>query len=280
MMTVSIRTVLVSALLAGALGCVSAGTHDQALAERDGLAQRADALSTDKTELEGRVAELDTQLASLSSANAMLSSKVAAGSKKMFDLSGTYDALVANLESELASGQVEIQQMRDGLRVNVADDVLFASGSARVDTGGIEVLKRVAAQLVATRNPIRVEGHTDDVPIAGSLTSRYPTNWELAGARAASVVRLLADEGIKPTRLRAVSSGEFSPRKPNDSEQSRAKNRRIEIRLLPMADTEGAVASKQPTSARKPEARASSEGAAAPAGNSRTGRRLGLAWRV
>jgi chemotaxis protein MotB len=240
------RATLFVMLLSGALGCVSAGTHEAMMAERDGSTRRADELAADKAGLERRVAELDVELSLLESQNTELASEVDETSEKVSNLSGTYDALVANLESELASGKVEIQQMRDGLKVNVADDVLFFSGSAEVDAGGQEVLQKVAQQLIDIPNPIRVEGHTDDVPISGALSSRYPTNWELAGARAASVVRLLADEGIESARLRAVSSGEFSPRVANDSEEGRAKNRRIEIRLLPLVDAADSVAIEEP----------------------------------
>jgi chemotaxis protein MotB len=245
-MLVSTRTVLLTTMLAATVGCVSSGTHDAMVAERDGLVQHAEGLSGDKAQLEGRIAELDAKLASLESQKTEMASKIDRGSEKMADLSGTYEALVANLESELASGQVEVLQMRDGLHVNVADDVLFASGSALVDPKGQEVLAKVAAQLVATPNPIRVEGHTDDVPISGALSSRYPTNWELAGARAASVVRMLAEEGIDAPRLRAVSSGEFSPRAANDSDEGRALNRRIEIRLLPVVEHADGIASQEP----------------------------------
>jgi chemotaxis protein MotB len=267
MMFISTRTVLLGVLLSGALGCVSTGTHEAMVAERDSVTLRADELSADKASLEGRVSDLDAELAALASANATLSSQVNEGAKKVSNLSGTYDALVANLESELASGKVEIQQMRDGLRVNVADDVLFSSGSAQIDAQGSEVLQKVAAQLLGTPNPIRVEGHTDDVPISGALAAHYPTNWELAGARAASVVRLLADGGIEASRMRAVSSGEFSPRASNDSDEGRAQNRRIEIRLLPVVDGKDAIASEEPSfSDEDPErAASSSEGASAPA---------------
>ncbi len=237
-MNVLTRTVALTALLASTLGCVSAGTHEAMRVERDGLAQQTDGLTAEKARLEEQLAERDAELASLASANSMLSAQVEEGDKKVTDLSGTYDALVANLQSELASGQIEILQMRDGLQLNVADDVLFSSGSVQVDARGREVLQKVAEQLLATPNPIRVEGHTDDVPISGALASRYPTNWELAGARAASVVRLMAEGGVEASRMRAVSSGEFTPRAPNDSDQGRAQNRRIEIRLLPVVGLE------------------------------------------
>jgi chemotaxis protein MotB len=78
-----------------------------------------------------------------------------------------------------------------------------------------------------------VRGHTDSVPIRGGLASRYPSNWELAGARASHVVRYLAERGIDPRRLISLSRAEFEPIAPNDTPEGRQKNRRIEIALEP-----------------------------------------------
>jgi chemotaxis protein MotB len=75
-----------------------------------------------------------------------------------------------------------------------------------------------------------VQGHTDDVPTRGGA---YPSNWELAGARAASVVRILVEQGVPPTRLAAVSLGDTQPIASNDTPEGRAANRRIEIQLVP-----------------------------------------------
>jgi chemotaxis protein MotB len=88
-------------------------------------------------------------------------------------------------------------------------------------------LRKVGERLIALPNTIEVLGYTDDVPIG----RRYPSNWELAAARASSVVRLLAEVGVDPTKLRVVSRGEFAPVAPNDTAEGRALNRRIEIRL-------------------------------------------------
>ena len=117
----------------------------------------------------------------------------------------------------------------------VSDEILFPSGSARLDERGRELLEKVAMQVVDKPHRVEVEGHTDDVPITGVLTSRYPTNWELAAARAARVVRLLEQSGIAGPRMRAVSRSEFDPVTANDSPEGRQRNRRIEIRLLPDA---------------------------------------------
>ena len=77
------------------------------------------------------------------------------------------------------------------------------------------------------------QSHTDNIAVGPRLKQRYPTNWELAGARAASVVRLLSESGVANDRLSAVSFGPFYPVESNDTSAGRARNRRIEIRLLP-----------------------------------------------
>ena len=128
---------------------------------------------------------------------------------------------------------MEIERLRNGIQLNLSQDILFDSGSTQLDEQGAEVLSRVAAQLLGADARIEVVGHTDNVQISSRLKGRYPTNWELAGARAGSVVRLLQEEGFDGSRLLAVSSGPFSPRVPNDSPAGRAKNRRIEILLIP-----------------------------------------------
>ena len=81
---------------------------------------------------------------------------------------------------------------------------------------------------------IAVLGYTDDVPIGASLTARYPSNWELAGARAASVVRVMEGAGVDPERLVAVSFGANDPVASNETPDGRAQNRRIDIRLRPI----------------------------------------------
>ena len=98
----------------------------------------------------------------------------------------------------------------------------------------------MAGNLKDVPHQVRVQGHTDNVPIP---SARYPSNWELAGARAAEVVKILADNGIGEDRLSAVSYGEFRPRASNDTPEGCAKNRRIEIRRQPMDAPANAEAS-------------------------------------
>ena len=140
----------------------------------------------------------------------------------------------------------EIERLREGLRLNVSDEVLFASGSAELDSVGRRVLVKVAGQLKELEDFIEVRGHTDDRGIRGALAKRYPTNWELAAARAARVVRLLEDHGIPGGRLAVISLGPNVPIAPNDTVANRRMNRRIEIRLVPTKGAEVPVS--KPTS--------------------------------
>jgi chemotaxis protein MotB len=214
-----LQAALAIPLLLGAVSCVSKGTYRATVEERDALAEKS--------------ARIEAQLQEIESAKDELASKLSERDREVAELRGTYDGLVSDLEAEVASGHVQIEQLRDGIRVNVSDEILFPPGSAEVDEHGREVLKKVAAQIASSPHQVEVEGHTDDVAIVGALAERYPTNWELAGARAAQVVRLFQDEGIEGTRLRAISNAEFEPAASNDSPEGRQQNRRIGIRLIP-----------------------------------------------
>jgi chemotaxis protein MotB len=100
------------------------------------------------------------------------------------------------------------------------------------------VLVKVAGRLKELTDFIEIRGHTDDRRIHGSLAKRFPSNWELAAARAARVTRLLEQEGVPGDRLAAVSLGPNDPLVANDSPENRARNRRIEIRLKPRAPSD------------------------------------------
>jgi chemotaxis protein MotB len=145
-----------------------------------------------------------------------------------------YDQLVGELKGELEANQVKVKEMKDGINVNLSEEILFPSGSAQLNQSGQEVITRVSKKLVGKEYQIIVVGFTDNIPIRGSLAKRYPTNWELAGARAASVVRLLEKTGVDKQKLVATSYGENFPVASNETEEGRAQNRRIEIRLRPV----------------------------------------------
>jgi chemotaxis protein MotB len=150
---------------------------------------------------------------------------------------------MADLESEVSSGQIEIEQLREGVRVSVSDDIIFASGSAELDPLGRKVLEKVSQQLLALDHSIEVQGHTDDLGLKPSLAEQFPSNWDLAAARASRVVRLMEEQGIPGERMRVVSFASFQPLVPNESPESRAQNRRIEIRLKPKTSRSGEYSS-------------------------------------
>jgi chemotaxis protein MotB len=150
------------------------------------------------------------------------------------ELSGSYTNLVEELEEEVASGKIEIQKLRGQLQVRALDRILFASGSAELKPDGRTVLKKLAAQILKLDDQrVRVEGHTDDVPIA---TAKFPSNWELSAARAAQVVRAFEEAGMDPKRLEAIGFGPNRPIEDNATPEGRSRNRRIEIVLVPVSE--------------------------------------------
>jgi len=116
------------------------------------------------------------------------------------------------------------------VRIMLADPVLFDLGESELKPFAIPVLHQVAGLLKDIPNAVVVEGHTDDRPIIGA---KFRSNWELSAARAFSVIRyFIEEENIKPERLSALGYGEHRPLYPNDTEENRARNRRIEINIV------------------------------------------------
>jgi chemotaxis protein MotB len=270
---------LVGALLACG-GCVTRGVHRGVVEERDALQNEVallenrvrlleasneslsnervtliadvEDLGTEREKLAASVEELRAARDQLEQNLALTSSQLAARNAEVQQLRETYDGLVSDLQTEVASGRVQIEQLRDGLNVKLSQAVLFPSGSADLSAEGEAVLGKVAGRLLELPHRILVQGHTDDVPIRGSLAQRYPSNWELAGARAARVVRILAERGVPSARLSAVSLADTQPVASNDTPEGRAANRRIEIRMLPAPGDAPAPAPSEPTAAASP----------------------------
>lgn len=115
------------------------------------------------------------------------------------------------------------------VQVQLGEGVLFDSGSAELKEGASAVFEPIAKELLSLDNHIRVEGHTDNVPIR---RGPFKSNWELSMARAYAVIRVLESQGVKPERLSGIGYGEYRPVAPNDTSENKARNRRIEINLL------------------------------------------------
>jgi chemotaxis protein MotB len=140
------------------------------------------------------------------------------------------------LQGLIDVGDVRIRETRRWLEVEINTDILFASGDARVAEPALPVIDKLARILGPFPNPIRVEGHTDNVPIR---TAVFPSNWELSAARAANVVQLFTRGGIDPARLEIIGLGEYHPVDDNTSAEGRNRNRRVVIIVLEAPQAEG-----------------------------------------
>lgn len=133
------------------------------------------------------------------------------------------------MASLVQQGQVKVTQSARGITVEINASTLFPSGEATLSPSSAEALAAVAKVLAETDNPIQVEGHTDNIPIKGGV---YPSNWELSSARAASVVRLLAEQGVQPSRMVAIGYADNKPLDTNATAEGRARNRRVNVLIL------------------------------------------------
>src|SRR5882762_7283008 len=234
----------------GAAGCVSkseytktvqaAETRYNALdaentrlkSELANAGKRNEQLTADRAELERT---LTMKSGELGKSVADLRQRVSAlEGEKVREVSSTYEQLVAKMKGEIDKGQVTISELKGKLTVNMVEAILFDSGKAEVKPEGLVVLGKVIEILKTVNDKsIRIEGHTDNKPIVGPLTQRYPTNWELSAGRAINVARYLQKQGIESGSLSAAAFGEFKPVADNATLEGRAKNRRIEIVLVP-----------------------------------------------
>lgn len=210
------------------------GDRDTLAADKKGLEQTLNSTSDAKNQ---KIGELSNKLSDLEAENRHLKDDVTQ-LQKLKDIevqktSRTYEDLLEQMKSEISKGEVTISELKGKLTVNLVDSVLFDSGKAEVKPEGLVVLQKVIDILKHLKDKaIRIEGHTDNVQISGVLARRYPTNWELSSARAINVARYLQQQGIDPALLAAVAYGEFKPVASNETEEGRARNRRIEIVLV------------------------------------------------
>ncbi|NRB42948.1 MAG: OmpA family protein [Pseudomonadales bacterium] len=144
------------------------------------------------------------------------------------------DQLVEGFADLITAGMLKMEMLADGLHLTLNEAVLFASSETELSDSGKKVVADVAKELADFEYQIIVIGHTDNVAVGPKLMERFPSNWEVAGARASSVVRLLESEGVPSERLASASFGSTHPIASNDSDEDRAQNRRIEIRLRPV----------------------------------------------
>jgi chemotaxis protein MotB len=234
-------------------GCMTTSSHEKQMADLKAEDQAAldKTKSEDKQqidELTAKLAAAQKQLDDLKNAlgasdadKAKLDQLMKATSAQLDELqkqkaaaearAATYRKLTDQLRSMIDAGQLKVSIRKGRMLISLPNDVLFDSGQATLKQAGQDAVKQVAQALATmTDRQFLVAGHTDDQPIH---TRRFASNWELSTARAVTVTRALVEAGMKPDTLGAVGYGEFDPVVPNDSDEHRAQNRRIEIQLQP-----------------------------------------------
>ncbi len=189
--------------------------------------QALEAAQSKEAELVASKGQLEADVESMKQALAELEARREAAEARL----AAYRDLLARFQSLIDAGKLKVKIQNGRMVVELASDVLFASGSASLSPDGLAAIQEVAGVLASIpERTFQVEGHTDDDPIA---TSQYPSNWELASGRALTVVKAMVDAGMPPERISASSYAFYQPVAPNDDDEGKAANRRIEIVVIP-----------------------------------------------
>ncbi len=209
----------------GAKAKLGRGNAEQRLRDsEDQLARR----ESENAGLRGELARLEEEQASLSKKQ----QKLLDDKRKLEATSTRYEEVAQALAQEVKQGRVALRRLRNGVIVEMPNKVLFPSGSAELNELGQQTLSAVAAAIkqLADRR-VRIEGHTDNVPVGKKLD--FASNWELSAARAITVTTHLQEQGVAPSIMSAEARAEYAPIASNSNPTGRARNRRIEIYLLP-----------------------------------------------
>jgi chemotaxis protein MotB len=240
-------------LLAGVGGYYGFGAWSEQKARAEGAEKSAadtraqvEASELARKELEAKLSEqlaardqkltaLEDERTRLSSERDQLQQTVAEKEAELARLKATYEDIEQKLKSEIADGEIRLSQAEGRIQVDLVDKILFDSGEAALNPRGGEVLSRLGAVLAKVEGrSILVSGHTDDAPPSQRLAATFPTNWELSVARAVNVVRFLGEKAsVPPGKLVAAGHGDTKPLASNATAKGRARNRRIEILLIP-----------------------------------------------
>jgi chemotaxis protein MotB len=200
-------------------------------AEPDLVREKAEILKRLETTL-GQLSAGEQEKARL--AQRLEETKTALAAKEQ-EMNQALRALKSSLSEEIAKGSSTVQRQENTVNVMLAERILYESGSAHITPAGKKVLQRIAEALRASPNTdIRVEGHTDDVPIRTDPPPRFSSNFELSFARAVGVARYFNEVAeVKPSRLSAMGLASTRPLVENVDDEARARNRRVEIIVMP-----------------------------------------------
>lgn len=214
--------------------CVSKGTHQKTVNELQTIKET-------NQEKEKKIGELEEKLLTTTKDRGKLKASLDEMKQAMDEMRARqieqkqrlaeFRLLTNRFKSLTDAGALSIE-IKDGkMTVSLGSDVLFPSGSARLSKDGEKTIKQVAEQLAQIENKrYQVEGHTDNVPIS---TATFPSNWELASARALTVTKAMIEAGLPANRVSAASYGDTLPVASNDTKEGKSSNRRIAIVVVP-----------------------------------------------
>jgi chemotaxis protein MotB len=226
-------------------GCVSKAAYkklqDESLTTQTKLQDELDTEKQKKTEDELVINDLQQKLGKISTNKAEVDRSLAETRQALSELSvrkaemenqlKEFKNLTVGLKSMIDTGSVKVQFVKGRMVVTMGSDVLFHSGSAHLSSEGEGAIKKVTQQIaLISGKDFQVEGHTDNVPIN---TKEFPSNWELASARAVNVVNTMIDSGMSPERVSAASYADTRPETSNETPEGRTQNRRIDIVVIP-----------------------------------------------
>jgi len=230
------------------MGCVSKGTHESSLKKIEELEAKAkdegaaiERLGLEKTDLLQKLQENEEKLILAAKDKGQLKSSLddmkqaleemrqrQAEQKRQLE---DFQDLTKRFSRLTDSGTLSVKMLDGKMVVSLGSDILFSSGSAKLSSQGLDAIREVTQQLALIQGKkYQVEGHTDTVPIS---TAVFPSNWELASARALTVVKFMVEQGMTPERISAASYGQYQPISVNDTAEGKASNRRIAIVIVP-----------------------------------------------
>lgn len=240
---------LVVAALALSLGaCVSRSQYEAKSQQADGCQKELDGAKQKAAQLQQQLADDEKQIADLKAAASLAPQQpqgmtdeqkaeleeAKRAMQEAQERAKLLDDLQAKFKKMIDAGHLKVTTRHGRVVLQLKTDVLFDTGESEVKPAGKQALAEVASTLKTVPGKrFQVAGHTDNAPITTETKKKYPTNWELSAARAISVVKLLTQDGVDPASLSAAGYSLYDPVSPNTSTEGQAKNRRIEITLVP-----------------------------------------------
>ena len=188
---------------------------------------------------------------------------------RLVELLPSLQVLSKDLKEEIKSGKIVIIMEPRGLVISFRQAALFPSGTAVVLEDARQPISKIAAAMKEIPNPVRLEGHTDSMPIHNE---QYQSNWELSAARSIALMRLLTEYGVPVDKLSIAGYADNAPADSNETEEGRSRNRRVDVVVLNatgvVAEPQRATGAASSTKAPAPPAAASSAAASSAAPSS------------